>query len=128
MEPREVSRARAKKRRGGWNVIWKRITENFDDAVRRAGADPGIAVPLLHQWRLEALTPSSSALSNCSACSPSERGMIRELVMAGLSRAKADGTQLGRRRLEDSDANKVAAIVRRVPRGPGSAASLANLA
>ena len=29
-----------------------------------------------------------------------ERSMIRERVMAGLSRAKADGTQLGRRRLE----------------------------
>jgi DNA invertase Pin-like site-specific DNA recombinase len=40
-----------------------------------------------------------------------ERAMIRERVMAGLSRAKADGTQLGRRRLEDSDADKVAAIV-----------------
>ncbi len=31
--------------------------------------------------------------------------------MAGLSRAKAEGIQLGRRRLEDSDADKVAAIV-----------------
>jgi DNA invertase Pin-like site-specific DNA recombinase len=29
-----------------------------------------------------------------------ERSMIRERVMAGLSRAKADGIQLGRRRLE----------------------------
>jgi DNA invertase Pin-like site-specific DNA recombinase len=40
-----------------------------------------------------------------------ERSMIRERVMAGLNRAKADGIQLGRRRLEDSDADKVAAIV-----------------
>jgi len=40
-----------------------------------------------------------------------ERSMIREWVMAGLLRAKADGIQLGRRRLEDSDARKVAAIV-----------------
>jgi DNA invertase Pin-like site-specific DNA recombinase len=39
-----------------------------------------------------------------------ERSMIRERVMAGLSRAKADGIQLGRRRLEHSDAAKVAAI------------------
>jgi DNA invertase Pin-like site-specific DNA recombinase len=29
-----------------------------------------------------------------------ERSMIRERVMAGLSRAKADGIELGRRRLE----------------------------
>jgi DNA invertase Pin-like site-specific DNA recombinase len=40
-----------------------------------------------------------------------ERSMIRELVMAGLSRAKAEGTCLDRRRLEHSDADKVAAIV-----------------
>jgi hypothetical protein len=52
-----------------------------------------------------------------------ERSMIRERVMAGLSRAKADGTQLGRRRLEDRDADKVAAIgeghlMRLLPRRP----------
>lgn len=43
---REGGHSRAKKKRGGWNVMWKRVTENFDDAVRRAGADPRIAVPL----------------------------------------------------------------------------------
>jgi DNA invertase Pin-like site-specific DNA recombinase len=57
-----------------------------------------------------------------------ERSMIRERVMAGLSRAKADGFQLGRRRLEDTAADKVAAIiaaratgtgVRRIPRDLG---------
>jgi DNA invertase Pin-like site-specific DNA recombinase len=48
-----------------------------------------------------------------------ERSMIRERVMAGLSRAKADGTQLGRRRLEDSDAEKVAAIVAARAAGTG---------
>ena len=45
--------------------------------------------------------------------------MIRERVMAGLSRAKADGIQLGRRRLEDTDANKVAAIVAARANGTG---------
>jgi hypothetical protein len=39
-----------------------------------------------------------------------ERAMIRERVLAGLARAKAQGTSLGRPRLEDSDASKVAAI------------------
>jgi hypothetical protein len=48
-----------------------------------------------------------------------ERSMIRERVMAGLSRAKADGIQLGRRRLEDSDADKVAAIVAARAKGTG---------
>ena len=48
-----------------------------------------------------------------------ERSMIRERVMAGLSRAKADGIQLGRRRIEDSDAAKVAAIVAARAKGTG---------
>ena len=48
-----------------------------------------------------------------------KRSMIRERVMAGPSRAKADGTQLGRRRLEDSDADKVAAIVAARAAGTG---------
>jgi DNA invertase Pin-like site-specific DNA recombinase len=39
--------------------------------------------------------------------------------MAGLSRAKGDGIQLGRRRLEDSDANKVAAIMAARAAGTG---------
>jgi DNA invertase Pin-like site-specific DNA recombinase len=48
-----------------------------------------------------------------------ERSMIRERVMAGLSRAKADGIQLGRRRLEATDADKVAAIVAARAKGTG---------
>ena len=40
-------------------------------------------------------------------------------VMAGLSRTKADGIQLGRRRLEDSDADKVTAIVAARATGTG---------
>jgi len=39
-----------------------------------------------------------------------ERAMIRERIMAGLSRAKAEGTKLGRRRLEDTDPRKTGAI------------------
>jgi DNA invertase Pin-like site-specific DNA recombinase len=38
--------------------------------------------------------------------------MIRERVLAGLARAKEQGISLGRRRLEDSDAARVAAIKR----------------
>jgi DNA invertase Pin-like site-specific DNA recombinase len=36
--------------------------------------------------------------------------MIRERVLAGIAHARDQGTQLGRRRLEDTDAKKVAAI------------------
>ena len=41
-----------------------------------------------------------------------QRAMIRERVLAGLARAKEEWISLGRRRLEDSDAAKVAAIKR----------------
>jgi DNA invertase Pin-like site-specific DNA recombinase len=36
--------------------------------------------------------------------------MIRERVLAGLARAKSQGVRLGRRRIEDADAKKAAAI------------------
>ena len=37
---------RAKKRRGGENVLWRRLTANFDDAVAKLGANPAIGAPL----------------------------------------------------------------------------------
>jgi DNA invertase Pin-like site-specific DNA recombinase len=39
--------------------------------------------------------------------------------MASLSRAKADGIQLGRRRLEDTDPDKVTAILAAGAKGTG---------
>jgi DNA invertase Pin-like site-specific DNA recombinase len=36
--------------------------------------------------------------------------MIRERVLTGIARAPEQGAQLGRRRLEDTDSKKVAAI------------------
>jgi DNA invertase Pin-like site-specific DNA recombinase len=66
----------------------------------------------LHQQGLDTSTPSGRAMFQMvGVFAEFERAMIRERVMAGLSRAKADGTQLGRRRLEDTDADKVAAIL-----------------
>jgi hypothetical protein len=47
------------------------------------------------------------------------RAMIRERVMGGLSRAKAEGIQLGRRRLEDTDPDKVTAILAGRAKGTG---------
>ena len=59
----------------------------------------------LHQQGLDTSTPSGRAMFQMlGVFAEFERSMIRERVMAGLSRAKADGIQLGRRRLEDSDA------------------------
>jgi len=74
----------------------------------------------LHQQGLDTSTPSGRAMFQMlGVFAEFERAMIRERVMAGLSRAKADGTQLGRRRLEDSDADKVAAIVTARAAGTG---------
>src|ERR1700727_3520550 len=55
----------------------------------------------LHQQGLDTSTPSGRAMFQMMGVfAEFERAMIRERVMAGLSRAKAGGTQLGRRRLE----------------------------
>jgi DNA invertase Pin-like site-specific DNA recombinase len=48
-----------------------------------------------------------------------ERSMIRERVMADLSQARADGTQLGRRRIKDTDVDQVATIVAARAKGTG---------
>jgi DNA invertase Pin-like site-specific DNA recombinase len=48
-----------------------------------------------------------------------ERAMIRERVMAGLTRAKREGTQLGRKRLEQADPKKTARILAMRAKGTG---------
>jgi DNA invertase Pin-like site-specific DNA recombinase len=73
-----------------------------------------------HQQRLGTSTPSGRAMFQMlGVFAEFERSMIRERVMAGLSRAKADGLQLGRRRLEDTAADKVAAIIAARATGTG---------
>ena len=52
----------------------------------------------LHQQALDTSTPSGRAMFQmCGVFAESERAMIRERVNAGLARAKAKGTKLGRR-------------------------------
>jgi DNA invertase Pin-like site-specific DNA recombinase len=65
----------------------------------------------LHQQGLDTSTPSGRAMFQMMGVfAEFERAMIRERVLAGIARARDQGTQLGRRRLEDTDAKKVAAI------------------
>jgi DNA invertase Pin-like site-specific DNA recombinase len=72
----------------------------------------------LHQQGLDTSTPSGRAMFQMlGTFAEFERAMIRERVNAGLARAREQGRQLGRRRLEDTDAKKVAAI--RAARGSG---------
>jgi len=51
----------------------------------------------LHQQALDTTTPSGRAMFQmCGVFAEFERGMIRERVNAGLARARAKGTKLGR--------------------------------
>ena len=62
----------------------------------------------LHQQGLDTSTPSGRAMFQMlGVFAEFERAMIRERVMAGLARARADGKQLGRRTVEQSHARKV---------------------
>lgn len=47
---------RKKARRGGHSIMWKRITANFDEAVKQFGANPAIAAPLTRLVFFEHLT------------------------------------------------------------------------
>jgi hypothetical protein len=72
---------------------------------------------LLHQQGLDTSTPSGRAVFQMLGMfAEFESSMIREGFMAGLSRAKVDGMQLGRRRLENS-ALPSQRSSRRAPRG-----------
>jgi DNA invertase Pin-like site-specific DNA recombinase len=65
----------------------------------------------LHQQGLDTSTPSGRAMFQMMGVfAEFERAMIRERVVAGLARARADGVKLGRRRIEDNDAKKVTEI------------------
>jgi DNA invertase Pin-like site-specific DNA recombinase len=67
----------------------------------------------LHQQGLDTSTPSGRAMFQMMGVfAEFEGGMIRERVLAGLARAKEQGISLGRRRLEESDAARVAAVKR----------------
>jgi DNA invertase Pin-like site-specific DNA recombinase len=62
----------------------------------------------LHQQGLDTTTPSGRAMFQMLGVFVEfERAMIRERVMTGLARARAEGKQLGRRPVEQSKAKKV---------------------
>ena len=65
----------------------------------------------LHQQGLDTSTPSGRAMFQMlGVFAEFERAMIRERVVAGLTRAKAEGTRLGRPATVADDAAKVRAI------------------
>jgi DNA invertase Pin-like site-specific DNA recombinase len=82
----------------------------------------------LHQQGLDTSTPSGRAMFQMMGVfAEFERAMIRERVMAGLARAKAQGTKLGRKRLEESDTKRVEAIKALRAKGVGIRRIASNL-
>jgi DNA invertase Pin-like site-specific DNA recombinase len=74
----------------------------------------------LHQQGLDTSTPSGRAMYQMMGVfAEFERAIIRERVMSGLARAKAEGITLGRPALEDANATKVAAIKAALAAGKG---------
>jgi DNA invertase Pin-like site-specific DNA recombinase len=74
----------------------------------------------LHQQGLDTSTPSGRAMFQMlGVFAEFERAMIRERVMTGLARARAEGKQLGRRTVEQSHGAKVKAALRLRSRGIG---------
>jgi DNA invertase Pin-like site-specific DNA recombinase len=83
----------------------------------------------LHQQGLDTSTPSGRAMFQMMGVfAEFERAMIRERVLAGIARARDDGTRLGRPPIEDTGAHKVQAVhamrakgmgVRRIAREAG---------
>ena len=74
----------------------------------------------LHQQGLDTTTPSGRAMFQMlGVFAEFERAIIRERVMTGLARARAEGKQLGRRPVEQSKAKKVKQALALRSRGIG---------
>jgi DNA invertase Pin-like site-specific DNA recombinase len=93
-----------------WSV--DRLGRSLTDLLALLGELHANGVGLyLHQQGLDTTTPSGRAMFQMMGVfAEFERAMIRERVMAGLARAREDGTKLGRRPIEEADAKKAAAI------------------
>jgi DNA invertase Pin-like site-specific DNA recombinase len=64
----------------------------------------------LHQQGLDTSTPSGRAMFQMlGVFAEFERAMIRERVLAGIARARAEGKTMGRRRVEDRHPEKIKA-------------------
>ena len=85
-----------------WSV--DRLGRSLQDLVGFLGELRSLECDLyLHQQALDTSTPSGRAMFQMlGVFAEFERGMIRERVNAGLARAKAKGTKLGRRPVKPS--------------------------
>jgi len=127
-EDEGISGARGRDGRPGLDAVLKAITRREFDMVAAWSVDRlgrsltdflGVLGELhandvalyLHQQGLDTTTPSGRAMFQMMGVfAEFEGAMIRERVMAGLARAREEGTKLGRRPIEEADARKAAAI------------------
>ena len=93
-----------------WSV--DRLGRSLQDLVGFMDDLNSLGVDLyLHQQSIDTTTPSGRAMFQmCGVFAEFERAMIRERVLAGLARAKAQGKRLGRPRVN----RKVVAEVQRL--------------
>jgi len=93
-----------------WSV--DRLGRSLLDLVQVLQELHGKGIDLyLHQQGIDTTTPSGKAMFQMMGVfAEFERSIIHERVMAGLARAKAEGTQLGRRATVTNDTAKVRAI------------------
>jgi DNA invertase Pin-like site-specific DNA recombinase len=132
-----ISGAKGRDRRPGLDALMKAVARREVDMVAAWSVDrlgrsltdlldvlkdlhaKGVDL-FLHQQGLDTSTPSGRAMYQMlGVFAEFERAMIRERVMAGLARAKADGIKLGRKTLEDADAKKVRTIRTMLSKGEG---------
>ena len=85
-----------------WSV--DRLGRSMQDLLTFIGELKAKGVDLyLHQQSLDTSTPAGKAMFQmCGVFAEFEREMIRDRVNAGLARAKAQGTKLGRPRRDDA--------------------------
>ena len=132
-----ISGAKARDKRPGLNKLMMAVARREIDMVAAWSVDRlgrslqdlvGILSDIhakgvglyLHQQGLDTTTPSGKAMFQMMGVfAEFERAMIRERVLAGLARARKDGVQFGRPRLEDTDADKVKAIRKLHSQGMG---------
>jgi DNA invertase Pin-like site-specific DNA recombinase len=90
-----------------WSV--DRLSRSLHDLTAFLNDLHGLKVDLyLHQQGLDTSTPTGRAMFQMiGVFAELERAIIRERVIAGLSRAKAEGKILGRKRIEKSVERKI---------------------
>ena len=90
-----------------WSV--DRLGRSLQDLVGFMSELQAVGCDLyLHQQALDTSTPAGRAMFQmCGVFAEFERGMIRERVNAGLARAKAQGKQLGRPRIDKAKEDQV---------------------